>query len=84
MRLRIAVGHYSWGAMNKQPVTPDMEPTMEQSIDITEVQLGEPKNFLRVTYINMGKELTSKMDGFILEKIVAQNVCFISCFYIGM
>lgn len=61
-----------------------MEPTMEQSIDITEVQLGEPKNFLRVTYINMGKELTSKMDGFILEKIVAQNVCFISCFYIGM
>lgn len=61
-----------------------MEPTIEQSADTIEVQLVEPKSFLRVTYINMGNELTYKMDGFILEKSVAQNVCFISCFYIGM
>jgi hypothetical protein len=41
---------YSWGNMNKYLPTSDREPTTHQSMDTNYVQLGEPKNFISVTY----------------------------------
>ena len=37
--------------------TPDREPTTDQSKDTIKVHLGEPMNFIGVTYRNMGGEL---------------------------
>lgn len=34
-------------------LTPDMEPTIDQTTDATKVQFGEPMSFIRVTYKNM-------------------------------
>ena len=38
-------------------LTPDEEPTKDESTDITEVQLVEPKSFIGVTNRSVGEEL---------------------------
>lgn len=49
--------HYSCGDVNKCPLTPNREPTTDQSKDTTEVQLGELMSFIEVTYRYVGQEL---------------------------
>lgn len=43
-------------------LTPYMELTTEQSMETTEVQLGEPVSFTGVTYRNMGEELLTEAE----------------------
>lgn len=47
------------GKHNTRLLTPDWEPTTEQSMDITKVQLDEPVSFIGVAYRNMNEELLS-------------------------
>lgn len=43
-------------------LTPYMELTTEQSMETTEVQLGEPMSVTGVTYRNMGEELLTEAE----------------------
>jgi hypothetical protein len=38
-------------------LTSDREPTTDQSMNTTKVQLGDPMSFIGVTYRNMGEGL---------------------------
>lgn len=43
--------------MNESILTPDKAPMTYQSEDTTKFQLGEPLNFIAVTYKSMGEGL---------------------------
>lgn len=42
--------HHFWGVMNKSILNPEKAPMTRQSEDTTKFQLGEPLNFIAVTY----------------------------------
>lgn len=47
--------HHFWGVMNKNILTPDKAPLTYKSEDTIKFQLGEPLNFIVITYKSMGE-----------------------------
>lgn len=45
---------FSWKNVYNHLLTPDREPTTDQSMDTTKVQLGELISFIGVTHKTMG------------------------------
>ena len=49
--------HYSYGNVNESLLFPDREMKADQSQNFTEVRLGEPMSFVKVTYSSLGAGL---------------------------